>query len=78
MSPAEEARATRIEIYADWIAHDVDGLTFNISHPAARPIEGATVILAEARAKVALALGKLDQAIATDKAAHAAAEPEHA
>ena len=69
------SRATRIEMYADWIAHDADGLAFNLTNPAAPPIEGATAILAEARALVTRALEQIDQAIATDREAHREKEP---
>jgi hypothetical protein len=69
------SRATRVEMYLDWLAHDVDGLAFNLTNPAAPPIEGATAILAEARATVALALSRIDQAIAADRAAHREQEP---
>ncbi len=43
---------------------------FNINHPAAPPIAGATTALANARAKLAWALEQIDQAIATDREAH--------
>lgn len=66
----QQARATRIAMYADWIAHDADGLAFNLSHPAAEPLADATAILAEARERVALALARIDQAIEWDKQAH--------
>lgn len=66
----ELARETRVEMYADWIAHDVDGLTFNLANPAGHPIENASVILAEVRANLALCLGRIDIAIAADNAAH--------
>jgi hypothetical protein len=70
-------RASRVEMYADWIAHDADGLAFNVNHPA-ESIDGATAILAGARAKLAWALEQIDQAIAADRAAHAATEKEPA
>lgn len=72
---AEQHRATRVEMYADWLSHDADGLAFNVINPA-EPIDGATTILAGARAKLAWALEQIDQAIAADKAAHAATEKE--
>jgi hypothetical protein len=64
----KQAREQRIDLYARWLADDADGLAFNLTHPAGQPI--ATAILAEAREKVALALGRIDQAIAKDKEAH--------
>jgi len=71
MSPDREThRATRIELYADWLSHDADGLAFNISHPAAQPIDGATTVLANARAKLAWAIEQIDHAIAADREAH--------
>jgi hypothetical protein len=72
VSPDKEThRADRIELYADWLAHDADGLAFNIAHPADTPIPNATTTLANARAKLAWALEQLDQAIAADSRAHA-------
>jgi hypothetical protein len=58
-------------MYADWLAHDADGLAFNISHPAAQPVPGATAILANARAKLAWAIEQIDQAIRADSEAAA-------
>lgn len=69
-STASASRATRIEMYADWLAHDADGLAFNLANPAGQPIEHATAILAEARASLALALHRIDLAIEADKAAN--------
>lgn len=66
----EAHRAARVEMYADWLAHDADGIAFNVTHPA-EPIDGATTILAGARAKLASALEQIDHAIAADRAAHA-------
>jgi hypothetical protein len=65
----ETARATRLEMYADWLAHDADGIAFNLANP--EPFTGSTAILAEARALVALALSRIDIAIERDKASHA-------
>lgn len=65
-------RTTRVEMYADWLAHDADSLAFNITHPAAAPIDGATAILAEARAKLTWAIEQIDQAIVADRAVNAA------
>jgi len=65
-------------MYADWLAHDADGLAFNIKHPSAEQIAGATTILASARAKLAWAIEQIDQAIVEDRAAHAAQEKETA
>jgi hypothetical protein len=61
-------RVSRIEMYADWLHHDADGLAFNLTMP--RIAEGATADLAAARAKVAGALELIDNAIAADRAAH--------
>lgn len=66
----QEARAIRIAMYADWLAHDADGLTFNLAYPGAEPLADATAVLAEAREKVALALARIDQAIERDKQVH--------
>lgn len=71
----ERDRAHRVEMYADWLAHDADGLAFNLTNPAGQPLDHATAILAEARAKLALALHRVDRAIEADKAAHAQQEP---
>lgn len=71
---ATKARETRVDVYSQWIADDVDGLAYAVNHhPASQPI--ATAVLAEARERVALALSRLDRAIETDRAAHA---QEHA
>jgi hypothetical protein len=68
-------RATRVEMYVDWLAHDADGLAFNIANPAAAPrIPGATAILASARDKLRIALEQIDNAIAADRAANAEKE----
>ena len=74
-STASASRATRVEMYADWLAHDADGLAHNLACPTGQPIEGATTILAEARANLALALHRIDLAIEADKAANANQEP---
>jgi len=64
-------RAARVEMYADWLHHDADGLAFNLTMPAAMPPEsGATAILATARTKLARALEHIDKAIAADRAAN--------
>lgn len=68
----ETHRASRVEMYANWLAHDADGLAFNVAHPADTPIPNATATLANARAKLAWAMEQLDQAIAADCRAHAA------
>lgn len=65
-----EARAKRIALYADWLAHDCDGLAFNLSYPPGDAPADATAVLADARERVALALAFIDQAIAADKQAH--------
>lgn len=71
---SQEARAHRVDMYADWMAHDADGLTFTIAHPANVPFPHATAVLAEARRLVALTLHRIDLAIEADKTAHAAQE----
>lgn len=68
MTAASQDRATRLDIYSQWLADDVDGITFNLANPAGHPV--ATTILADARERVALALTKLDRAIAEDRASH--------
>ncbi len=70
MSAAEKHthRASRIEMYADWLHHDADGLAFNLTMP--RAADCATATLATARAKVVSALELIDNAIAVDRAAH--------
>jgi hypothetical protein len=75
---SQEARAHRVEMYADWIAHDADGLAFAIAHPGNLPFPHSTAILAEARALVALTLSRLDRAIEADRAAHAQQDQEQA
>ncbi|WP_342711538.1 hypothetical protein AAFG13_06760 [Bradyrhizobium sp. B124] len=67
---AEAARNKRVEGYASWLADDVDGLIFNVAPREGAPCRYSTAILAEARAVVALALSKIDLAIARDKEAH--------
>lgn len=66
-------RASRIEMYADWLQHDADGLAFNLTTPSIADC-GATT-LATARAKVVSALELIDNAIAADRAANAEKEP---
>ncbi|VIO73851.1 hypothetical protein [Bradyrhizobium ivorense] len=63
---ADAARTNRVEMYAAWLADDVDGLLHNV-----KPSALSTAILAEARAAVALALNRIDIAIQHDRAAHA-------
>lgn len=58
------ARLRRVEGYSQWLVDDVDGLTSNLNHP--EPMPHATAVLAEAREKVALALARIDRAIARD------------
>lgn len=65
---SEKDRATRAEIYADWIVHDCDGLAAALTMPTVFP--GSAAILAEARARVAIALHQLDRAIEREKQAH--------
>jgi len=72
---SQEARARRVEMYADWLAHDADGLAFALAYPANVPFPHSTAILAEVRALVALTLSRLEKAIETDRAAHAQQEP---
>jgi hypothetical protein len=74
-STASASRATRVEMYADWLAHDADGLAFNLANPAGQALPGATAILADAREKVALALSRIDRAIEADRQAHSEQEP---
>jgi hypothetical protein len=59
-------RASRIEMYADWLQHDADGLAFNLTMP--RVADCTTAVLAAARQKVACALELIDNAIAVDRA----------
>lgn len=66
---SERARATRAEMYADWIAHDCDGLAAALTMPSVFPETAAT--LAEARGRVALALHHIDRAIEREKQAQA-------
>lgn len=66
-------RASRIEMYADWLQHDADGLAFNLTTPSIA--DCGTTTLATARAKVASALELIDNAIAADRAANAEKEP---
>jgi hypothetical protein len=61
-------RAHRIEMYASWLQHDVDGLAFNLTMP--RIADCTTATLANARAKVCAALELIDNAIAVDRAAN--------
>lgn len=63
-------RAERVEIYAGWLADDVDGLIHNIHPPFGESYPNASVLLAEARERVTLALSHIDSAIAVDRAAH--------
>src|SRR4051812_31163710 len=62
------ARLRRVEGYSQWLADDVDGLASALNPPD--PLRDATVTLAEARERVALALSRLDRAIEHDKAHH--------
>jgi hypothetical protein len=72
---SQEARAHRVEMYADWLTHDADGLAFALAYPKDRPFPHSTAILAEARALVALTLSRIDRAIEADKQAHSEQEP---
>lgn len=65
-------RASRVEMYADWLQHDADGLAFNLTMP--RVADCTTAALAAARAKVVSALEIIDSAIAFDRAAQNTAE----
>ncbi|KRR21878.1 hypothetical protein [Bradyrhizobium retamae] len=75
---SQEARARRVEMYADWLAHDADGLAFALAYPKERPFPHSTAILAEARGLVVLTLSRIDLAIEADRAAHASQEQEPA
>jgi ElaB/YqjD/DUF883 family membrane-anchored ribosome-binding protein len=75
VSPKETARSTRLEVYASWLADDVDGLVHNLAPILGERSPDSTTVLAEARAKITTALAALDTAIAADRAAHA---QEHA
>jgi hypothetical protein len=75
VSPKETARSTRLEVYASWLADDVDGLVHNLVPILGERSPDSTTVLAEARAKITTALAALDTAIAADRAAHA---QEHA
>ncbi|MHC2462087.1 hypothetical protein [Bradyrhizobium embrapense] len=67
---ASAARDKRVEGYASWLADDVDELISAVAPRDAEPCQHSTAILAEARAAVALALSKIDLAIARDKETH--------
>jgi len=69
----QDHRASRIEMYADWLHHDADGLAFNLTMPRVAECTGAT--LAVARAKLVSALELIDNAIAVDRAANEEMEP---
>lgn len=56
-----DARATRAEMYADWLAHDADGLSAALTVPTVFP--HSTAVLTEARDLVALALHRINLAI---------------
>jgi hypothetical protein len=63
VSTAATHRASRIEMYADWLHHDADGLAFNL---AMAPIDTeAPAILTTARDKLRGALALIEIAIAT-------------
>lgn len=66
-------RASRIEMYADWLHHDADGLAFNLASPA-EDDDGATAILATARDKLRSALDLIETAILADHSANAEKE----
>lgn len=69
LSEHQAARSHRIEMYADWLQHDADGLAFNLTMP--KIADCSTATLASARAKLTSALELIDNAIAVDRAAHA-------
>ena len=69
IDPSATARVSRIELYADWLQHDADGLAFNLTMP--RVADCTTAILATARAKLVSALELIDNAIAVDREANA-------
>lgn len=74
MTVRESYRAERVEIYAGWLADDVDGLIHNIRPPFGARYPQAAVLLAEARERVTTALSHIDAAIAADRAANAEKE----
>lgn len=74
----EAARLVRVERYAQWLADDANGIACNITRAGVPPIDGSTTILAGARETLLQALEEIDQAIAADRAAHAATEKEPA
>lgn len=66
---ATTARSQRLDIYSQWLADDVDGITFNLANnPAGQRF--STAVLADARERGALALSKIERAIEADKASH--------
>jgi hypothetical protein len=62
-------RVIRIDMYADWLDHDADGLIFNLANPSDQPIPNATVVLAHAREKITGALNRIEQAMEADRLA---------
>jgi hypothetical protein len=73
---ATAARHTRLEMYAQWLADDVDGIRSNLDRTAGLP--GTTALLAEIREQVALTLCRIDRAIQADRDASAQQEQEPA
>lgn len=69
----QSARLTRLEMYAQWLADDVDGIRSSLERTAGEP--GSTALLADIREQVALTLSRIDLAIEADRQAHHEQEP---
>lgn len=65
----EQAAETRVEMYADFIADDVDGLVHNVAPAFGPRFAIPRRVLTAARERVAAALVTLDTAIAAQEPA---------
>jgi hypothetical protein len=66
----QEARASRLEMYSDWLTHDVDGLIYQLANTEGLPAHQTIALLSVARDLVSRALAKLDEAVKRDKQNH--------
>lgn len=67
MMSRNAAREHRVGMYADWIAHDVDGLVFNLQSPSDLPLSDEYQLLVAAKLKISEANQKIEAAIIANR-----------
>lgn len=67
MTSRNAAREYRIGMYADWVAHDVDGLVFNLQSPSDLPRSDEYQLLVAAKLKISEASQKIEAAIIANR-----------